>query len=59
MRDVLRARLPDCRRVIVELPRFPELAHAQFSHGKLPYFESVRGHLLAGHEAGTANVSPR
>ncbi|QFG67352.1 TetR/AcrR family transcriptional regulator [Ornithinimicrobium pratense] len=44
------------RIVIAELPRFPELAHAQFSHGKMPYFESVRGYLLAEHEAGTVRV---
>ncbi|PWW66683.1 TetR/AcrR family transcriptional regulator [Actinokineospora spheciospongiae] len=44
------------RIVIAELPRFPELANAQFSHGKLPYFESVRGYLLAEHEAGTVRV---
>nr|WP_244963179.1 TetR/AcrR family transcriptional regulator C-terminal domain-containing protein [Nocardioides dongkuii] len=30
------------RIVIAELPRFPELANAQFSQGKMPYFESVR-----------------
>ncbi len=41
------------RIVIAELPRFPELADAQFSHGKMPYFESVRSYLLAEHEAGT------
>ncbi|MFW6773730.1 TetR/AcrR family transcriptional regulator [Nocardioides sp. CPCC 205120] len=44
------------RIVIAELPRFPELASAQFAHGKLPYFESVRGYLLAEHEAGTVRV---
>jgi AcrR family transcriptional regulator len=44
------------RIVIAELPRFPELAHAQFSHGKMPYFESVRGYLLAEHDAGTVRV---
>ncbi|GGO77398.1 TetR/AcrR family transcriptional regulator [Nocardioides deserti] len=44
------------RIVIAELPRFPELAHAQFSQGKLPYFESVRSYLLAEHEAGTVRV---
>ncbi|WP_329061112.1 TetR/AcrR family transcriptional regulator [Amycolatopsis sp. NBC_01480] len=42
--------------VIAELPRFPELAHAQFSQGKLPYFESVRSYLLAEHDAGTVRV---
>jgi AcrR family transcriptional regulator len=44
------------RIVIAELPRFPELADAQFSHGKMPYFESVRSYLLAEHEAGTVRV---
>ncbi|MGZ0146009.1 TetR/AcrR family transcriptional regulator [Kribbella sp. WER1] len=44
------------RIVIAELPRFPELAHAQFSRGKMPYFESVRSYLLAEHEAGTIQV---
>ncbi|ALE80060.1 TetR family transcriptional regulator [Pseudonocardia sp. AL041005-10] len=44
------------RIVIAELPRFPELARAQFSLGKLPYFETVRRHLAAAHEAGTARI---
>ena len=44
------------RIVIAELPRFPELADAQFAHGKMPYFESVRGYLLAEQEAGTLRV---
>ncbi|WP_241387654.1 TetR/AcrR family transcriptional regulator [Rhodococcus sp. CH91] len=44
------------RIVIAELPRFPELADAQFSQGKMPYFESVRRYLLAEHEAGTVRV---
>jgi TetR/AcrR family transcriptional regulator of autoinduction and epiphytic fitness len=44
------------RIVIAELPRFPELAAAQFAQGKMPYFESVRSYLLAEHEAGTAHV---
>ncbi|MEL7974338.1 TetR/AcrR family transcriptional regulator [Isoptericola sp. F-RaC21] len=44
------------RIVIAELPRFPELAQAQFSHGKMPYFESVRSYLQAEHEAGTVRV---
>jgi len=52
-----RPRMTDLFRIVIaELPRFPELAHAQFSQGKLPYFESVRGYLLAEHEAGTARV---
>jgi hypothetical protein len=33
-----------------------EVANAQFAHGKMPYFESVRGYLLAEHEAGTVRV---
>jgi TetR/AcrR family transcriptional regulator of autoinduction and epiphytic fitness len=44
------------RIVIAELPRFPELAHARFSHGKMPCFESVRRYLPAEHEAGTMRV---
>lgn len=44
------------RIVIAELPRFPELARAQFSQGKLPYFEAVRSYLLAEHHAGTVRV---
>jgi TetR/AcrR family transcriptional regulator of autoinduction and epiphytic fitness len=44
------------RIVIAELPRFPELAHAQFSQGKMPYFESVRSYLLAEQEAGTVRI---
>ncbi|AWB93445.1 TetR/AcrR family transcriptional regulator [Aeromicrobium chenweiae] len=44
------------RIVIAELPRFPELANAQFSNGKMPYFESVRGYLLAENEAGTVRI---
>lgn len=44
------------RIVIAELPRFPELAQAQFSQGKMPYFESVRTYLVAEHDAGTLRV---
>lgn len=44
------------RIVIAELPRFPELARAQFAQGKLPYFESVRVYLEAERDAGTAVV---
>ena len=44
------------RIVIAELPRFPELADAQFSRGKMPYFETVRRYLLAEQEAGTIRV---
>ena len=52
-----RARMTDLFRIVIaELPRFPELAAAQFSQGKMPYFESVRGYLLAEHEAGTVRV---
>jgi TetR/AcrR family transcriptional regulator of autoinduction and epiphytic fitness len=35
------------RIVIAELPRFPELGEAQFSRGKMPYFESVSRYLAA------------
>ena len=43
-----RAQMTDLFRIVIaELPRFPELANAQFAHGKMPYFESVRGYLLA------------
>ncbi|WP_405059795.1 TetR/AcrR family transcriptional regulator [Kribbella sp. NBC_01505] len=45
------------RIVIAELPRFPELAKAHFSQGKLPYFDSVRDYLVAEHRAGTAEVT--
>lgn len=45
------------RIVIAELPRFPELAGAQFSAGKMPYFEQVRGYLAAECAAGTARVA--
>lgn len=44
------------RIVIAELPRFPELAQAQFAQGKMPYFASVRRYLDAEREAGTAAV---
>jgi AcrR family transcriptional regulator len=44
------------RIVIAELPRFPELADAQFAQGKMPYFASVRAYLLAEQEAGTVRV---
>lgn len=45
------------RIVIAELPRFPELAKAQFSHGKMPYFESVQRYLLDEAAAGTAEIA--
>ncbi len=52
-----RAEMTDLFRIVIaELPRFPELAHAQFAQGKMPYFESVRRYLLAEHEAGTLRV---
>ncbi|MFD2471098.1 TetR/AcrR family transcriptional regulator [Amycolatopsis silviterrae] len=52
-----RAQMTDLFRIVIaELPRFPELAHAQFARGKMPYFESVRSYLLAEHEAGTVRV---
>ncbi|WP_027936606.1 TetR/AcrR family transcriptional regulator [Amycolatopsis sp. ATCC 39116] len=52
-----RPRMTDLFRIVIaELPRFPELANAQFSHGKMPYFESVRSYLLAEHEAGTVRI---
>ncbi len=52
-----RPRMTDLFRIVIaELPRFPELAQAQFSHGKMPYFESVRSYLLAEHEAGTMRI---
>ncbi|WP_434739414.1 TetR/AcrR family transcriptional regulator [Micromonospora sp. SH-82] len=44
------------RIVIAELPRFPELGEAQFSQGKMPYFESVSRYLTAAHTAGSAKV---
>lgn len=44
------------RIVIAELPRFPELGEAQFSRGKMPYFESVSRYLAAAHAAGAAKV---
>ncbi|KAA8885342.1 TetR/AcrR family transcriptional regulator [Nocardia colli] len=52
-----RAQMTDLFRIVIaELPRFPELAQAQFSNGKMPYFESVRSYLLAEHAAGTVRV---
>ncbi|GAA0265594.1 TetR/AcrR family transcriptional regulator [Cryptosporangium japonicum] len=52
-----RPRMSDLFRIVIaELPRFPELADAQFSHGKMPYFESVRAYLRSEHEAGTARI---
>lgn len=52
-----RAQMTDLFRIVIaELPRFPELANAQFSRGKMPYFESVRRYLLAEQEAGTVRI---
>jgi len=52
-----RAQMTDLFRIVIaELPRFPELADAQFSHGKMPYFESVRDYLLAEQAAGTVRI---
>lgn len=52
-----RAQMTDLFRIVIaELPRFPELARAQFSQGKMPYFESVRSYMLDEHEAGTVRV---
>ncbi|PRY27320.1 TetR/AcrR family transcriptional regulator [Pseudosporangium ferrugineum] len=52
-----RPRMTDLFRIVIaELPRFPELAQAQFSQGKMPYFESVRRYLSAEHTAGTARI---
>lgn len=45
------------RIVIAELPRFPELAKAQFSQGKMPYFASVSRYLEAETQAGTAQIA--
>ncbi|SDE05935.1 TetR/AcrR family transcriptional regulator [Auraticoccus monumenti] len=54
---LVRPQMTDLFRIVIaELPRFPELAQAQFSSGKMPYFESVRGYLQAEHEAGTVRV---
>jgi TetR/AcrR family transcriptional regulator, regulator of autoinduction and epiphytic fitness len=41
------------RIVIAELPRFPELGRTHFDLGKMPFFTSVRDHLLAERDAGT------
>lgn len=56
--DLLRQpRMTDLFRIVIaELPRFPELANAQFAHGKMPYFASVRDYLLAERDAGTVQV---
>lgn len=41
------------RIVIAEAPRFPDLAESQFTLGKAPFFDSVKGYLAAEHAAGT------
>ncbi|GAA4866808.1 TetR/AcrR family transcriptional regulator [Actinomycetospora straminea] len=45
------------RIVIAELPRFPELGRTHFDLGKMPFFDSVRDHLLAEQRAGTLRFS--
>lgn len=56
--DLLRQpRMTDLFRIVIaELPRFPELANAQFTQGKMPYFESVRDYLLTQRDAGTVQI---
>jgi AcrR family transcriptional regulator len=44
------------RVVIAETPRFPELGRANFERGKLPFWRSVRDHLLTETRAGSARV---
>lgn len=44
------------RVVIAETPRLPELGRAHFERGKLPFWRSVRDHLLAQARAGQARV---
>lgn len=44
------------RVVIAETPRFPELGRANFDHGKLPFWRSVRDHLVAEAQTGAAQV---
>ncbi|BBY22895.1 TetR/AcrR family transcriptional regulator [Mycobacterium stomatepiae] len=41
------------RIVIAEAPRFPDLAEAQFTLGKAPFFNSVKSYLGDEHAAGT------
>lgn len=41
------------RIVIAEAPRFPDLAETQFTLGKAPFFNSVKGYLTEEHAAGT------
>ncbi|MGF0118641.1 TetR/AcrR family transcriptional regulator [Promicromonospora sp. Marseille-Q5078] len=44
------------RIVIAEMPRFPDVAEAQFSLGKMPFFDAVDRYLRAEHDNGTAQV---
>lgn len=54
---LLRPEMVDLFRIVIaEMPRFPDLADAQFTRGKLPYFDSVRSYLVAESEAGTLRV---
>lgn len=54
---LMRPQMVDLFRIVIaELPRFPDLADAQFTRGKLPYFESVRSYLAAEDHAGTVRV---
>jgi len=41
------------RIVIAEAPRFPDLAEAQFTFGKAPFFNSVKEYFGDEHAAGT------
>ncbi|GAA2057935.1 TetR/AcrR family transcriptional regulator [Williamsia deligens] len=50
---LLRPQMVDLFRIVIaELPRFPDLADAQFTRGKLPYFESVRRYLVTEKHSG-------
>lgn len=52
-----RAQMTDLFRIVIaELPRFPELAHAQFSRATCPDTSPYAATLLAEHEAGTVRV---
>lgn len=45
------------RIVIAEAPRFPDLAQAQFTLGKAPFFNSVKSYLADEHATGTLSCS--
>ena len=45
------------RIVIAEAPRFPDLAEAQFTLGKAPFFNSVKEYLGDEHDAGTLDCA--